>query len=420
MATEIILPELGETIKEGGVLEVRVKPGDTLAAGDIVVVIEAEKSTVEVPTEVAGKVSEVLVKPGQTIKPGTVLVRMDGVTASAPAEAKPAVAAAAAAAPAPAPAPTVAAAPPARNGDAAPATQPRFQADQLVPAGPATRRLARKLGVDLTSVAGTGPRGRVTQDDVIAAAGRSMGGGAGVPVPPLPDFSKWGPIEAKPLDFVRKKTAEQMALSWSQIPHVTHNDLADTTDLEAFRRNHDAKGPKLTVTAFALKACAVALREFPHFNASLDLAGGQLIRKNYIHIGVAVDTDRGLLVPVLRDVDKKSIRELAGELTEIAEKARNRKLGPDDMKGGTFTISNLGGIGGTGFTPIVNWPEVAILGMSRSRYEPVWKDGAFVPRLMLPLSLSYDHRVIDGADGARFTRRVASLLENPMLLLVEA
>lgn len=423
MAVDIVLPELGETIKEGGVLELRVKPGDVLAKGDILVVIEAEKSTVEVPAEVAGTVSEVLVKQGQTIKPGTVMARIEpaagsaapakvehkAVAASATVEAKPVAAA-----------PAVAE-PPTRNGEVAPALAPRFAADQLIPAGPATRRLARKLGVDLSGIRGTGPRGRVTQDDVIAAASRvGSAGGAGVAVPPLPDFSKWGPTEAKPLDFVRKKTAEQMALAWSQIPHVTHNDLADTTDLEAFRRSQDGSGPKLTVTAFALKACAVALKEFPQFNASLDLAAGQLIRKQYYHIGVAVDTDRGLLVPVIRDVDKKSIRELAGELNEVAEKARNRKLGPDDLKGGTFTISNLGGIGGVGFTPIVNWPEVAILGMSRARHQPVWKDGSFVPRQMLPLSLSYDHRVIDGADGARFTRRVAALLENPMLLLVEA
>ncbi|MBX7105389.1 MAG: 2-oxo acid dehydrogenase subunit E2 [Gemmataceae bacterium] len=422
MATDITLPELGETIKEGGVLELRVKPGDVIAAGDIVVVIEAEKSTVEVPSETAGTVAEVLVKQGQTIKPGTVIARIEG-GAGAPAKAEVKTEAKAAAAPAAVvaapPVAPVAPVAPTRNGEAA---APRFSPDQLIPAGPATRRLARKLGVELGGVTGTGPRGRVTQDDVIAAAARTIGtgGGGGVHAPALPDFAKWGPIEAKPLDFVRKKTAEQMAVAWSQIPHVTHHDLADTTDLEAFRRSHDGKGPKLTVTAFALKACAVALKEFPQFNASLDLAAGQIIRKSYYHIGVAVDTDRGLLVPVIRDVDRKSIRDLAGELNDIAEKARTRKLGPDDLKGGTFTISNLGGIGGVGFTPIVNWPEVAILGLSRSRQEPVWKDNGFVPRLMLPLSLSYDHRVIDGADGARFARRVAALLENPMLLLVEA
>jgi pyruvate dehydrogenase E2 component (dihydrolipoamide acetyltransferase) len=291
-----------------------------------------------------------------------------------------------------------------------------------VPAGPATRRLARKLGVDLEHVPGSGPRGRVTQDDVIAYSqqARPAAGGAGVPVPPLPDFAKWGPVEAQPLDTIRRKTAEQMALAWSQVPHVTQHDLADITELDAFRRSQDGQGPKLTVTAFALKAAAVALKEFPQFNASLDLAGGRLVRKQYYHVGVAVDTDRGLLVPVIRDVDKKSVRELAAEVTELAEKARQRKLPIEEMKGGTFTITNLGGIGGVGFTPIVNWPEVAILGLSRARLEPVVRGGQVAPRLMLPLSLSYDHRVIDGADGARFTRRVAAMLENPLLLLLDA
>jgi pyruvate dehydrogenase E2 component (dihydrolipoamide acetyltransferase) len=220
--------------------------------------------------------------------------------------------------------------------------------------------------------------------------------------------------------MIRRKTAEQMALAWAQIPHVTQHDLADITALDAFRRSQDGQGPKLTVTAFALKAAAVALKEFPQINASLDLAGGRLIRKQYYHVGVAVETDRGLLVPVIRDVDKKSVRELAAEVTEVAEKARQRKLPIEDMKGGTFTITNLGGIGGVGFTPIVNWPEVAILGLSRARPEPVVKDGQVTPRLMLPLSLSYDHRVIDGAAGARFARRVAAMLENPLLLLLEA
>jgi pyruvate dehydrogenase E2 component (dihydrolipoamide acetyltransferase) len=310
---------------------------------------------------------------------------------------------------------------PGRNGEHGTSPTPAARDAKLVPAGPATRRLAGKLGVDLGSVPGSGPRGRVTQDDVIAYSKRSGGGGAAVAVPLLPDFSKWGPVEALPLELIRRKTAEQMSLAWSQVPHVTQHDLADVTELEAFRRSQDAdKGPKLTVTAFTLKAVAVALQEFPHFNASLDVSGNRLIRKQYYNVGVAVDTDRGLVVPVLRDVDRKSVRQLAAELTEIAEKARGRKLSIDEMKGGSFTVSNLGGIGGTSFTPIVNYPEVAILGMSRARLEPVVKNGEVVPRLMLPLSLSYDHRVIDGADGARFCRRIAAMLENPMLLLVEA
>jgi pyruvate dehydrogenase E2 component (dihydrolipoamide acetyltransferase) len=236
----------------------------------------------------------------------------------------------------------------------------------------------------------------------------------------LPNFEQWGPVERQPMLAVRKATARQMSLAWSLIPHVTQHDLADITDLEAFRKSQDAKKPKLTVTAFALKAVAVALHEFPMFNASLDTAGNQLILKRYYHVGVAVDTENGLLVPVIRDVDKKSVAEMAEELTGMADRARQRKLDSAELKGGTFTITNLGGIGGTGFTPIVNYPEVAILGLSRGRLEPVVRGGAITPRLMLPLSLSYDHRVIDGAAAARFTRRLAEMLENPMLLLLHA
>jgi pyruvate dehydrogenase E2 component (dihydrolipoamide acetyltransferase) len=236
----------------------------------------------------------------------------------------------------------------------------------------------------------------------------------------LPDFERWGPVERRPLETVRRKTAEQMSLAWSLIPHVTQHDQADITDLESFRKQQEGRGPKLTVTAFALKAAAIVLHQFPQFNASLDLANNQLILKRYCHIGVAVDTDRGLLVPVLRDVDKKSVQELAEELAAMAERARQKKISVEEMRGGTFTLTNLGGIGGTGFTPIVNYPEVAILGLSRSRLQPVVREGQVVPRLLLPLSLSYDHRVIDGADAARFTRRLAEMLENPLLMLLHA
>ena len=257
--------------------------------------------------------------------------------------------------------------------------------------------MARKLGVELVSVPGTGPRGRVTQEDVIAFAQR--GGSAAGIAPSLPDFTKWGPIEIQPLDMVRRKITEQMTLAWHQVPHVTQNDLADITELEAFRRSHDGHGPKLTVTAFAMKACAVALQEFPQFNASLDLSKGQLIFKKYCHIAVAVDTEHGLLVPVIRDVDRKPVRQIAIELIEVSERARQRKVSVEDMRGSSFTVSNLGGIGGTSFTPIVNYPDVAILGLSRGRLQPTVVNGQIVPRLQLPLSLSYDHRVIDGADG---------------------
>jgi pyruvate dehydrogenase E2 component (dihydrolipoamide acetyltransferase) len=418
MAIDIVLPDLGENIQEGGVLEIRVKPGDTVGPNDIVIVLEAEKSTVEVPAGIEGKIAEIVVNKGQMIKPGAVLARVEGSAATS--ATKPAAKAAqtdSKAAPVATKTATAVAPPAGHNGESV-KTQPRFTPDQLTPAGPATRRLARKFGINLSQVHGSGPRGRVTQDDVIAFAQRSTGGG--VAAPPLPDFTKWGEIEERPLEMIRRKTGEQMSISWSQIPHVTQHDLADITDLDAFRRTQEGQGPKLTVTAFALKACAVAIKEFPQFNSSLDVAGNKLIVKRYCHIGVAVDTEWGLLVPVIRDVDKKSIRDLATDLADVAERARARKLPIEEMKGGCFTISNLGGIGGTGFSPIVNWPEVAILGLSRSRTEPVFQNGQFAPRLMMPLSLSYDHRVIDGAAGARFTRRVASLLENPMLLLVEA
>jgi pyruvate dehydrogenase E2 component (dihydrolipoamide acetyltransferase) len=238
--------------------------------------------------------------------------------------------------------------------------------------------------------------------------------------PALPDFERFGPVERKPLEGVRRRTAQHTSLAWNLIPHVTQHDQADVTDLEAFRKQQGDRGPKLTVTAFALKAAAVALKLFPQFNSSFDGAAGQLVLKRYYHVGIAVDTEQGLLVPVIRNVDKKSITELAGELTDVAERARQRKLQPDEMRGGCFTITNLGGIGGTAFTPIVNWPEVAILGLSRARQQPAFRDGAVAPRLILPLSLSYDHRVIDGADAARFTRRLAEMLESPLTMLLHA
>lgn len=427
MPTEIRLPALSESINEGVVSEVRVKSGDTIKAGDIVVVVEAEKSTVEVPADSGGKVTEVLVKKGDTVKVGQVLARAEsGAPASSPppkqAESPAEVHSAPRTTTTPTPrVPAQVKAATASNGEHA--DGPRTaNGVATIPAGPATRRLARKLGIDLVKIAGSGPRGRITQDDVIAFSqqGRKAGGGGTFATPALPDFSKWGPIDVQPLDLIRRKTAEQMAIAWSQVAHVTQHDQADVTELDAFRKTQDAPGPKLTVTAFALKAAAVALKEFPQFNSSLDLDNGKLVRKGYFNIGVAVDTERGLLVPVIRAVDRKSVRELAGEIAEIAERARQKKLGLDEMKGGTFTVTNLGGIGGVGFTPIVNWPEVAILGLSRSKLVPAVKDGVIIPRLMLPMSLSYDHRVIDGADAARFTRRIAQMLENPMLLLIEA
>jgi pyruvate dehydrogenase E2 component (dihydrolipoamide acetyltransferase) len=296
-------------------------------------------------------------------------------------------------------------------------------------AAPSVRRVARELGVDIRQVAGTGPGGRITVDDVqtFVRQALSSGGGPAAPGPvgpaqqqPLPDFAKWGDVERKPISNIRRKTAEHLGFAWNTIPAVTQHDKADITALEELRKKYspmaERAGGKMTVTAIALKVLAGAVKRFPQFAASLDLTRGQLIYKKYAHIGVAVDTDRGLLVAVIRDVDRKGVVELSSELAKISEKARAGKLTLDEMSGGVITISNLGGIGGVGFSPIVNWPEVAILGISRGSYEPVWDGKEFQPRLMLPLSLSYDHRVIDGADAARFLRWVAEAFEQPFVL----
>jgi pyruvate dehydrogenase E2 component (dihydrolipoamide acetyltransferase) len=439
MASTVTLPELGENLKQGEVLNVKVAAGDTVSTGQPLLEVEAEKSTVEVPSPVAGRVSKVLVHKGDTITVGQPLFEIEAgageegqksapVRPSRSAESEPEPPQTkkqvapeqqeeSARKPVPPPATPAAKAPP-----AAPPTGDGQRAAELPLAGPATRRLARELGIDLRQVSGTAPGGRITQEDVKAfvrelAAG-AVRAGPGVTAPPLPDFARWGPVESKPLEPIRRRTAEQMSLAWSLIPHVTQYDQADITDLDAFRRQHEGNGPKLTVTAFALKAAAVVLNQFPQFNASLDTSAGRLIFKRYYHVGVAVDTDRGLLVPVVRDVDRKGVRELAAELAAIADRARQKKLQADEMKGGTFTITNLGGIGGTGFSPIVNWPEVAILALARARLQPVIRDGQVVPRLILPVAVSYDHRVIDGADAARFTRRIAELLEDPRLMLL--
>jgi pyruvate dehydrogenase E2 component (dihydrolipoamide acetyltransferase) len=442
MASEIKLQALKENVDTVEVNTVKVSPGEVVAKDQPLLEVQADKAALEVPSPMAGRIAKILVKPGDQINIGQVycIIESNGE--------QPAAAPAAKAEPLPAlkkePAP------PADRRDAAPAVRPAAvqplhkpqqpvierpvpvpppAQERIVPAGPATRRLARELGVDLQQVRGSGRHGRIVEEDIkeyvrqlASGAAAPSGGGVGVapvPAPPLPNFEEWGPIEAQPLGAVRKATSRQMSLAWGLIPHVTQHDLADITDLEAFRKQQsEGKGPKLTVTAFVLRACAVALMEFPTFNASIDLASGRLILKRYYHLGVAVDTESGLLVPVLRDVDTKHVRELAEELNAIAQRARERKLDSSELKGGTFTITNLGGIGGTAFTPIINWPEVAILGLSRSRLEPVVRSGQIVPRLMLPLSLSYDHRVIDGAAAARFTRRLAELLENPLMMLL--
>ena len=294
----------------------------------------------------------------------------------------------------------------------------------MVPAAPSVRRYARELGVDIQGVAGTGPGGRIGQEDVkehvkSVLAGGGSRGVAQMRTGPLPDFAKWGDVEVKPMSNIRRKTAEHLSAAW-QAPHVTQHDKADVTALEDFRKTYGPKvekgGGKLTVTAVAIKVVAMALGRFPQFASSVDMANEAIVYKKYAHIGLAVDTPNGLLVPVIRDADRKTITEIAAELAALSQKARDRKLSLEEMAGGVFSITNLGGIGGTSFTPIINQPEVAILGMSRAAVEPVWKDSAFVPRQMLPLSLSYDHRVIDGADAARFLRFVAEGLEQPFTL----
>jgi pyruvate dehydrogenase E2 component (dihydrolipoamide acetyltransferase) len=434
-ASEIKLQALKENVDTVEVNAVKVSPGDVVAKEQPLLEVQADKAALDVPSPVAGRVVKVLVKVGDQVKVGQAYIVIDGQgvveSGNGAAAAKPAAVAATRTARAQAEpargdghgaqrAVAVAAPPPPPVRTPTPSAVPA-SAETIIPAGPATRRLARELGIDLHQVPGSGRDGRVVEDDVKAYVRRLASGptivapSSGGVAPPLPNFEAFGPVERQELSRVRKVTARQMSLAWSQVVHVTQHDLADVTDLEAFRKSQDGKGPKLTVTAFALKACASALKQYPSFNSSLDLANNKLVLKRYYHIGVAVDTEGGLLVPVIRDVDKKSVSELAEELNETAEKARQGKA---DMSGGTFTITNLGGIGGTGFTPIVNWPEVAILGLSRSRLEPSVRNGQVVPRLMLPLSLSYDHRVIDGAAAARFTRRLAELLENPMLMLL--
>jgi pyruvate dehydrogenase E2 component (dihydrolipoamide acetyltransferase) len=440
---DFTLPELGENISAGDVLNVLVKVGDTLAKDQPVLELETDKATIEVPSSVAGTVTAIKVKAGDKVKVGQAILSLadNGGPAAAPAaQAPPRPAPAAAAPPRTEPAPASAAVErPRPTGDNVIdiARAPRHVAAPAsdapsAPAAPSVRRMARELGVDINQVPGTGDAGRISIEDVkehakrliTAAASSPAGGSPPRPVgEPLPDFSRWGAIERQPMRGIRKKTAEHLAASWAAVPLVTQYDLADITGFEEIRKRHTkqagAGAAPLTVTTLAVKIVAAALRQFPQFNVSIDMAAEEIIVKKYVHIGVAVDTDRGLLVPVVRDADTKSLIQISEEVAALAEKARSRKLSLEEMQGGTFSLSNLGGIGGTSFTPLVNAPEVAILGISRARMEPVFKDGQFTPRLMLPLSLSYDHRAIDGADGARFLRWVADVFEQPFLLSLQ-
>lgn len=428
---EVAMPFLGENITQAGVLAVMVKVGDTVGDDTPILEIETDKATIEVPCGASGTVKEILVTPGEKAQVGQKVLVLEG-QASAPRQ--PATSAPKAEPPraeqkAPLPIPST---PrfklPKSNGASPPAT------GKSVPASPTVRRLAREIGVDVNQVRGSGPRGRISHDDVkghartllraqATGSPQQFATGQRIAAPPLPDFSKFGPINREAMSTIRQKTSQQMAVSWSTIPMVTQFDKADVTELEKLRHKLDAKakasGAKLTVTAILLKVLASALKRFPKFNASIDAAKNEVVFKQYYHVGVAVDTERGLLVPVVRDVNAKNIFELSTALSTLAEKARNRKVTPDDLQGGCITITNLGGIGGTAFTPIVNSPEVAILGVSRSAVEPVWDGAAFQPKTMLPLSLSYDHRLIDGAEAARFLRFVCEALENPAILLFE-
>ena len=444
MTTEFKLPELGENIVKATIVGVLVGVGDVVADGQGVLEVETDKAVIEVPSDVAGTVTAIHVREGQEIAIGQLLLTVDAGAASeaaAPAQpaaepakaapaAAPAVTATVAAAPAPAAAtPPAAAAEPAAPPPASESTPPSEA--ELVAAAPSVRRFARELGVEVNDVKGTGPYGRVTMDDVKAhvrtgaggQGGRSAAQPAAAAAAPGSETTKWGPIQREKMSNVRRATARAMGESWSTIPMVTQFDRADITELEQMRKQYgpraEAAGGKLTPTAIILKVIGAALKRFPKFNASIDLDSEEIIYKQYVHVAVAVDTDRGLLVPVIRDVDQKNVITLSAELNAIAQKARDRKLSLDDMQGAGFTISNLGGIGGTNFTPLVNGPEVAILGVARGSTEPVWMDGQFAPRLMMPLSLTYDHRLIDGADGARFLRWVCEALEKPFVLMLE-
>ena len=422
------LPELGESIESGDVVQVLVAVGEQVVAEQSVLELETDKAVVEVPSPVSGSVTAIHVAAGDKAAVGQLIVTLETDGATATNDVSPPTAPPAEAEPAPTTPPAAVETP-----VAAPASPPAPLARETrsgAPAAPSVRRLAREIGVNIHEVPGSGPGGRVSADDVKRYARTRPSdkpdpapAAMAPPVVSLPDFGRWGDIERQPMSNVRRLTADQMARTWASVPQVTQYDQADVTELEQLRRQYAPKavaaGGRLTITAIALKVAAAALKRFPQFNASVDMATHEVIYKRYYHVGVAVDTDRGLLVPVIRDVDRKNVIALAVELTELAERARTRKTALEEMQGGTFTITNLGGIGGTGFSPILNAPEVAILGMARSRMEPVYTDGQFVPRLMLPLSLSYDHRLIDGADGARFLRWVAEALQQPFLLSLE-
>ncbi|BBO91122.1 2-oxo acid dehydrogenase subunit E2 [Desulfosarcina ovata] len=429
MTEAIKVPEIGENVEAGVVVAVHIKEGDTIAVDDTVIELETDKALVEIPSPFAGRITEVLARPGAQMKVGDVIARLETETAPLQTENEAADGS------------------PADTGEVTEATEPGTVAPTKpaaaavvpeapatdrspVPAAPSTRRIARELGVDIYTVQGSGPGGRISEADVKAHVRRRMPEPAGhegtVPsadTAPHPDFSQWGPVEVKEMETVRRLTAQSTTTGWSTIPHVTQFDEADISGVMAFIEKNAARaeqaGARLTLTAILTRVAAEALKRFPRFNASIDVASNWIILKKYIHIGIAAETPRGLLIPVVRDADRKSILELAGAIGDLTSRARSKKIKPDEMQGGTFTISNQGGIGGVGFTPLVLWPQVAVLGVSRSSVRPVYIKDRFEPRTILPLSLSYDHRMLDGADAARFLRWICEGLEQPLALFFE-
>lgn len=428
---EFKLPDLGEGIESADVLNVLVKVGDSLLKDQGILEIETDKATIEVPSSFEGTVKEVLIKAGAKAKVGQTIIKVE-VTQGAAVKSEDKKEK-----PKPAAKEVEQKFEPVSTTDPSKGEREKVAASELdeqppiqrgsAPAAPSVRRIARELGIDINKVPGSGPSGRISMDDVKAYVKklneeRSSGGSFGFKQEQLPDFTRYGNIERKPFSKIRAKTAEHLSYAWATIPHVTQFDKADITLLEkarvAFNPKAEKAGGKLTMTAILLKVIGAALKEFPQFNASIDMEKQEAIYKNYFNVGIAVDTEHGLIVPVVKNVDQKNLIELSVEMTQLAEKARTKKISIEEMQGGCFTITNLGGIGGTSFTPIVNAPEVAILGVSRGRMEPVYRENKFDARLMLPLSLSYDHRIIDGADAARFLRWVVEALEEPMKLLL--
>jgi pyruvate dehydrogenase E2 component (dihydrolipoamide acetyltransferase) len=441
---EFKLPDLGEGVHEGQIVNVLVKEGDTIGENQPMLEVETDKAAVEIPSPKAGKVAKVNVKAGQVVNVGQVMIVIDDgsgaaanggaaaaatpakpATAATPAKAVPATAASSAGAAAP---------PPPVHSTAATATAPVARREGPTPAAPVVRKLAREMGVDIDVVPGTGPGGRVLKEDVerfakgggAAAPARaaSVSGGAPLSIPAgeMPDFAAYGPIRRETPPQIRKTIARQMTRAWLNVPRVTHGDAADITELERNRKALNAAAgegqPKLSVTAIVLKAAALALRKYPQLNCSFDAANEEIVYKDYVHIGVAVDTPRGLVVPVIKDVDKKTLPQIAADLNGVAEKARTAQFAVNDLRGATFTVTNVGALGGTFSTPMVNFPEVAILALAKASWQPkVMEDRTIAPRFILPMSLSFDHRVIDGADSARFTNDIVSSLENPLRMI---